>query len=1070
MTSVPPQRPSPVWLRRSSRLLLEFLAALVAGFIVLAGFAAWRLSGDQPVRLTFLTPYIEEALTPPDKSFSVTIDDTVLSWAGWKRSLDLRATGVRVRDSDGRTVAAVPGVSLTLSARALLLHGLVAPEAIEVFQPHIFLVRDADGRFRFVHAVEPEQTEPSDQTSPILPEVLEALSARRDPTSHAGYLTHLSLTHGALTFVDKKTGLTWRSPDSNIALTRDANGLGGRMDITVERLGNPARLAMAVHYDQPSQTLALDSRFTGVDASAVAQIDPVLARFAGAQITLDGRLSTTIGLDGRIGATSFDVSGGPGTLTMPDVFEAPLAMRRVSLRANFDPVADRLTVDQADLQFDGPRLSATGSFDGLHAGLGGSAADLTIAAKVTAENIDMAELAHYWPSQARPKARAWIVGHVTSGHVGRAESSVALRMPGGDTGATVVDEMTGTIVADGLTVHYLDPLPVVEDGVGKAHFTQKDFVAEFSGGHVQDIQIDGGTVDISHLDEHEQIIDIDGRLRGPLAAAVTLLDNPRLGYVKKLGLTAAGVRGTAKASLSFSFPAIHDLSFDQVKLTATADISDAHLDKAMLNQDIDNGDFKLNLDRHGMGVGGTASLGGAPITFQWDENFGKSDITRRITASGRTSAAQRAAFGFDYRPTLDGPVDTNVVFTRFAKKNATLDLKLGLADATLNLPVVHWQKPPGTPGDAHVTLEMAGDQVAAIPGFSLTAADTAITGRARFADDGSLSQVQFDELRIGRTDLQGVAVAMAGKRADIVVAGGTIDAGPLIKHDDKNPVVRDPPTPAFTFQAKHLDHILIDADNSLSEVSLILRHDDKYWDEIRLDATLPGNQPLTMRYVPDNGKHTLSITSANAGAMLSAFNVMDTMKNGRLSITGESDDQAPDRPLVGTAVIKEFRIVRAPVLAKLLTLATLTGFVDVLTGEGFQFDRFDSDFTKTNGRIAIKLARAHGPSIGLTGTGYLDFEAHDVDMAGTVVPAYALNGILGNIPVIGNLLQGGEGKGMFAATYKATGALDNPHISVNPLAALAPGFLRGMFEIFDSKSGDTTPPPATALPDPGSNK
>jgi len=59
---------------------------------------------------------------------------------------------------------------------------------------------------------------------------------------------------------------------------------------------------------------------------------------------------------------------------------------------------------------------------------------------------------------------------------------------------------------------------------------------------------------------------------------------------------------------------------------------------------------------------------------------------------------------------------------------------------------------------------------------------------------------------------------------------------------------------------------------------------------------------------------------------------------------------------------------------------------------------------------------------------------------------------------------------MFAATYRATGSLGDPHISVNPLAALAPGFLRGMFEIFDSGSGDKTPPPATALPDPGSTK
>ena len=60
-------------IRRSSRLLLEVLAAVLAGFLVLTGLAAWRLSQDEPVRLTFLTPYIVEALTPADLDRTITI-------------------------------------------------------------------------------------------------------------------------------------------------------------------------------------------------------------------------------------------------------------------------------------------------------------------------------------------------------------------------------------------------------------------------------------------------------------------------------------------------------------------------------------------------------------------------------------------------------------------------------------------------------------------------------------------------------------------------------------------------------------------------------------------------------------------------------------------------------------------------------------------------------------------------------------------------------------------------------------------------------------------------------------
>ena len=76
-------------------------------------------------------------------------------------------------------------------------------------------------------------------------------------------------------------------------------------------------------------------------------------------------------------------------------------------------------------------------------------------------------------------------------------------------------------------------------------------------------------------------------------------------------------------------------------------------------------------------------------------------------------------------------------------------------------------------------------------------------------------------------------------------------------------------------------------------------------------------------------------------------------------------------------------------------------------------------------------------------------KAQIADLDGTIVPAYLLNSALGNIPVIGELFTGGEGQGIFAATYSVRGPIDDAEITVNPLAALAPGILRDVFLIFD---------------------
>ncbi|MED6311114.1 MAG: AsmA-like C-terminal domain-containing protein, partial [Pseudomonadota bacterium] len=101
----------------------------------------------------------------------------------------------------------------------------------------------------------------------------------------------------------------------------------------------------------------------------------------------------------------------------------------------------------------------------------------------------------------------------------------------------------------------------------------------------------------------------------------------------------------------------------------------------------------------------------------------------------------------------------------------------------------------------------------------------------------------------------------------------------------------------------------------------------------------------------------------------------------------------------------------------------------------------------------------YGSSIGITVEGALDLEEDIAELKGTVVPAYTVNRVLGQIPILGPILTGGENEGVFAASYAVNGPLEDPAIAVNPLSALAPGFLR---KLFDAIGGDTEPSPSAA--------
>jgi hypothetical protein len=85
--------------------------------------------------------------------------------------------------------------------------------------------------------------------------------------------------------------------------------------------------------------------------------------------------------------------------------------------------------------------------------------------------------------------------------------------------------------------------------------------------------------------------------------------------------------------------------------------------------------------------------------------------------------------------------------------------------------------------------------------------------------------------------------------------------------------------------------------------------------------------------------------------------------------------------------------------------------------------------------------------LGITAGGTLNSTLETIDLKGTIVPVYALNTALTRIPIIGNILSGGEKDGgVFAATYAMTGSIKKPKISTDPLSVIAPGFLRGLFK------------------------
>lgn len=1056
-------------IRRSSRIVLEVLGSLLAGFALLVAALAWRLSQEEPLRLRFLTPYLEEGLAAPDGSFEVRIGDTVLTWAGWERTLDLRARDVRAI-VDGGEVAAVPQVGVSLSMRALL-RGRVAPTAIELFGPTVTLVRDRNGELHLLRALEEGAAGRTGEPSAVLPAILAELSKPPDRSKPTGYLDEVRILDGSAVFDDRRAGIVWQAPEATIEMRRTPGGISASLALAVDNLGTPARLAADLDYDRQSGRIAVTGRFADVQLAALGLVEVALSDLASSDLALSGALRSSIDLLGNLGETRFSAFSDGGFLALPDSLPEPLPVRRFSVRGVLRAGLNEALLDEAVLQTDGPTLRLTGTAEGLSLAGDPPAGGLSLKGRISVDRLEVDALARYWPLDAARGARAWATANLSDGIAEEGAAVFALTVPPGADEDVVIEQVEGHFRASGLTLRYFGPLPPIRNAAGEARFTHEGFAADFSGGNVGALAIESGRLRITEFEQRDQPIDIQGVVAGPLREALLLLDHERLGYARKLGIEAAAAEGTMRTELGIRFLAVKDVVFDEVAIEARSSLADVALEGGPFGS-VSDGDLELALDRRGMTVGGTARLRGIPAALEWQENFEGGDFLSRIAIEASPTAEQRAALGYDFRPWLDGPLPLDLTYTRRRDSRAVVEASLDLEAAILGLPFLGWEKPAGRSGLATFTLELDGERPTAIPRFAVEAADLAATGSGRFTADGAgLDSVALSRLRVGLTDLREVTASLSGPYPEIAIGGGQLDAEPLLADEEDEPEgEEDESQQAFSLRADRLDRVLLSPERALENVQLALRHDGAFWEEIQIDSVLEGGSPLTVRYLPDpaTATHRLSVETADAGAALRTFDIIDTVVGGRLTIVGEAKDAEPERPLRGQAEIREFRLVRAPVLARLLSVATLTGLVDMLTGEGFLFTRFTGSFTKTGGLLEVPLARAYGPSLGLTTTGKVDFDTDTVDLQGTIVPAYAFNSILGNIPVIGDLLQGGKGRGIFAATYRATGPLEEPNIFVNPLAALAPGFLRGLFDVFDPSGA---PSEAAALPPPtGGNR
>jgi len=214
-------------------------------------------------------------------------------------------------------------------------------------------------------------------------------------------------------------------------------------------------------------------------------------------------------------------------------------------------------------------------------------------------------------------------------------------------------------------------------------------------------------------------------------------------------------------------------------------------------------------------------------------------------------------------------------------------------------------------------------------------------------------------------------------------------------------------------------------------------------DKLNLESIFSNNKKMSLSFETNKQNETITKLFSNyPKPLIKRYDFIKGFEEGYLNFNSVKKDGISNSVLV----IDNFKVKEVPVFAKLLSLASLQGIADLLTGEGIRFTDFEMRYSSQKGLTKIEEMYAIGPAISILMDGYIESKKL-VSLRGTLVPATTINRSIASIPLLGQILIGEKmGEGVFGVSFKIKGPPKNLSTTVNPIKTLTPRFITRTLE------------------------
>ena len=239
-----------------------------------------------------------------------------------------------------------------------------------------------------------------------------------------------------------------------------------------------------------------------------------------------------------------------------------------------------------------------------------------------------------------------------------------------------------------------------------------------------------------------------------------------------------------------------------------------------------------------------------------------------------------------------------------------------------------------------------------------------------------------------------------------------------------------------------IEKFFIDPKNYVKIKNGQIKYNKNEIENLSISSIFPNNKELFINIFLRNDEKVTIITSDYPRPIIKRYKFIKGFEEGFLNFKSIKKKEISKSILV----IDNFKVKEMPILARLLTLASLQGIADIMTGEGIRFTDFEMKFSKEKNVMNIEEIYAIGPAISVLMNGYI-VDNELVSLRGTLVPATTINRSISSIPILGDILVGKKvGEGVFGVSFKIKGPPKELKTTVNPIKTLTPRFITRTLE------------------------